>query len=132
MIVILDTNVCVSGFHFILKRGTPVLALERAVEDDVIVLCDEIESEIARILSEKFQWNAVRIGDALDLLRARAIRIEIHGTVSLCRDPDDNKFLECAERAGADLIVTGDKDLLAIGSHGRTRIVTPAEYLMME
>lgn len=106
--------------------------MEKAAAEDTVALCDEIESEIARILTEKFQWNSARIREALDFLRARAIRIEIHGTVSLCRDPDDDKFLECAERAGADVIVTGDKDLLAIQSNGRTKIVTPVEYLQME
>ncbi len=39
--------------------------------------------------------------------------------------------LECAHRAGADLIVTGDKDLLVLGSFESIRIVTPAEYLAM-
>lgn len=132
MIVILDTNVCVSAFHFLLKRGTPVLALEKATEKDVIVLCDEIESEIVRVLSEKFRWDDARIRDALDILGANAIRVNVYGTVSLCRDPDDNKILECAERAHADLIVTGDKDLLSVGTHGPTKILTPSEYLNLE
>lgn len=58
--------------------------------------------------------------------------MKIRGTVSACRDPDDNKVLECAERAGADLIVTGDKDLLVLSSHAGIKIITPAEYLQME
>lgn len=129
MIVVLDTNVCISALNFPSKRGTPVLALDKAAEEDTIVLCDEIESEIARVLSEKFRWNDARIHDALDILGASAIRVPIHGTVSSCRDPDDNKILECAERARADLIVTGDKDLLVMASHKGTRIITPSEYL---
>lgn len=106
--------------------------MEKAIEQDVIATCDEIEFEIVRILSEKFRWNNARISDALDILGTRAIRVKIHGTVSLCRDPDDNKILECAERARADLIVTGDKDLLVMASHEGTRIVTPSDYLSME
>jgi predicted nucleic acid-binding protein len=34
-------------------------------------------------------------------------------------------FLECAALANADLLVSGDKDLLSLGSYGSTRIVTP-------
>jgi putative PIN family toxin of toxin-antitoxin system len=132
MIVVLDTNVCVSAFHFLLKRGAPVLALEKATKEDVIVLCDEIESEIVRVLAEKFRWDDARISEALDILGANAIRVKIHGTVSLCRDPDDNKILECAERAHADLIVTGDKDLLSLGTHRKTKILTPSDYLFLE
>ena len=41
----------------------------------------------------------------------------------------DDMLLECAERAHADLLITGDKDLLALTPHGRTAIVTLAEYL---
>jgi putative PIN family toxin of toxin-antitoxin system len=129
MIVVFDTNVCVSAFHFSLKRGTPVLAMAKAVHLDVIATCDEIESEIARILLHKFRWNAVLVREALDFMGARSIRVKIHGTVSVCRDPDDNKILECAERAHADLIVTGDQDLLVIGSYKHTKIVTPSAYL---
>jgi predicted nucleic acid-binding protein len=38
-------------------------------------------------------------------------------------------FLECAERAGADLLIAGDKDLLVLGAYKGIRIVTPAEYI---
>jgi predicted nucleic acid-binding protein len=65
------------------------------------------------------------------MYREGALRVHLHGTVHLCRDPKD-MVLECAERAGADLIVTGDKDLLVLGAFGRTRIVTAAQYLTME
>lgn len=132
MTVVIDTNVYISALHFSQRRGIPAQAVAKAIKTDVIVTCDEIEAEIARILVEKFQWSDGLVHEALAYISKRAIRVQIHGTVSLCRDPDDNKFLECAERAGADLIVTGDRDLLAIGSHGRTRIVTPAEYLALD
>jgi putative PIN family toxin of toxin-antitoxin system len=61
----------------------------------------------------------------------RAIRVNLSGTLRVCRDPDDDKFLECAERARADLLITGDKDLLTLRTHGRTRILTPATYLKL-
>jgi len=60
---------------------------------------------------------------------ARAIHVRLRGTVKECRDPNDDMFLECGERAGADLLIAGDKDLLVLGSYKGTRIVTPAEYV---
>jgi len=49
----------------------------------------------------------------------------------VCRDPDDNMFLELAQAGDADLLVTGDKDLIAMndpsGRHLCFSIVTPAE-----
>lgn len=59
----------------------------------------------------------------------RSICVTIRGTIKLCRDPNDDKFLECAERVSADLIITGDKDLFSLGVHKRIRIITPAQCL---
>ena len=131
MIVVLDTNVAVSALQFVTKQGTPTRALEKAVNEETIATCDEIDAELVRILAEKFEWSQQSIAAALNRMLERSIRITFHGTVHLCRDPADDKFLECAERAHADLIITGDKDLLAIKSYRRTRIVTPAEYLRL-
>lgn len=61
----------------------------------------------------------------------RSICVTNRGTIKLCRDPNDDKFLECAERANADLIIAGDKDLLSLGAHKRIRIITPAQYLKL-
>jgi uncharacterized protein len=132
MIVVVDTNVWVSALHFGGVAGVSYRALSRASEIDIIATCDEINAEIARALEDTFGWKRERVLFVLGGVLEGAIRIKIDGIVSLCRDPDDNKFLECAERARADLIVTGDKDLLVMGSHKSIRIVTPSEYLNLE
>lgn len=55
--------------------------------------------------------------------------ILIHQTVSACRDPKDNMILELAVNGKADVIVTGDQDLLTLGSFRGIPIWTPAQYL---
>ena len=50
-------------------------------------------------------------------------------TVKVCRDEKDNKFLECAESAKADYIVSGDEDLLYLKEFKSTRIITAKEFL---
>lgn len=129
MIVVLDTNVWISALQFAKHRGTPTRALEKAVIEDVIASCGEIETEIRRVLIEKFSWESARAHAALEGLLARAINVQLRGTVKECRDAKDDMFLECAMRARADMLVAGDKDLLVLGSYKGTRIVTPAEYL---
>ncbi len=47
----------------------------------------------------------------------------------VCRDPDDDQVLACALTAAADLIVSGDRDLLALGPFGDIRILSPTEAL---
>lgn len=132
MIVVIDTNVWVSGLQFAKHRGTPTLALEKAMSEDVIASCDEINAEIFRVLTEKFLWKPRRVSAALGTVMARAVHVKIRGTVKECRDPKDDMFLECAALAKAALIVAGDKDLLTLGSYKGTHIVTPAEYVKTE
>jgi predicted nucleic acid-binding protein len=50
-------------------------------------------------------------------------------TVRACRDPKDNMILELAVNGGADLIVTGDQDLLSLRRFQEIPILSPAEYL---
>ena len=49
--------------------------------------------------------------------------------MSILADEPDNRILECAVEANADLIVTGDRQMLTLGSFRHTRIVTLSAYL---
>jgi len=129
VIVVLDTNVWVSALQFAHRRGTPTRAIEKAMSEDIIATCSEIEAEIRRVLTQKFLWEPDRTQAALEGVLTRAIRVRLRGTVKECRDPDDDMFLECAARANADLLIAGDRDLLVLRSYKGTRIVTPAEYV---
>ncbi len=129
MIVVIDTNVWISALQFAKHRGTPTRALEKAISEDVIATCDEMEAEIVRVLTEKFSWEQLRAAAALQVILARGIRVKIRGAVKECRDPGDDMFLECAALAKADLLIAGDKDLLTLGAYKGTRIITPSEYL---
>jgi len=131
MIVVLDSNVIVSALQFGSRISSPVLALAKATKQDRVAASSEMRNEVFRILVEKFDWSIAEAEEALQPIFRQAIRVNLRGTVHLCRDPADDMVLECAERAHADLIVTGDKDLLALTRHGRTSIVTPAEYLLL-
>ena len=65
----------------------------------------------------------------LRLLGRVAELVPIVYRVEACRDPGDDKFLELAINGEADVIVTGDKDLLALNPFRGVAIVTPAAYL---
>ncbi|HLC18502.1 MAG TPA: putative toxin-antitoxin system toxin component, PIN family, partial [Thermodesulfobacteriota bacterium] len=49
--------------------------------------------------------------------------------IEVVNDPDDNKFVECAVALKADVIITGDKALEAVGEYMGIEILTPAEFL---
>jgi putative PIN family toxin of toxin-antitoxin system len=57
------------------------------------------------------------------------VLVEISAPIRVCRDPRDDKFLEAAVHGRADVIVTGDADLLALHPFCGIDILTPADYL---
>lgn len=97
MIVVLVTNVWISALQFAKHRGTPTRALEKAMSEDVIASCREIEAEILRVLTDKFSWESTRARAPLDAVLARAIR------VSLARQVDGRS----AQRREDELISPG-------------------------
>jgi|ERR1035437_2211467 putative PIN family toxin of toxin-antitoxin system len=129
MIVVIDTNVWVSALHFASNRGTPRLAIEKAVHKDTVAICRPIEDELLHILTGKFGWKAADVAAAIEAVLPFPLRTKISGSLRVCRDPNDDMILECAVAAGAQFIVSDDKDLLVLGSYRGIRIVTPAEFL---
>ena len=91
-----------------------------------------MEAEIAGTLMQKFKWPERKAHEALRFMLRRSIRCKLTHTLHLCRDPKDNMFLECAALAHADVLVSGDKDLLVLGTYAKTRILTAADYLALE
>jgi uncharacterized protein len=124
--VVADTNVIISALH---RGGKPraVLTLARRGEID-LRLSPFILGEVRGVLRLKFGWETPRIRIAIRGLRATMVR---PGTARLdvVRDPADNRILECAVACRAQYLVTGDRDLLELGTHGQVHIVTPAALL---
>jgi uncharacterized protein len=86
--------------------------------------------ELGRVLSYP-KLQAV-IGDAdelIELLALGAVVINPTETVTVSRDPDDDRLIEAALAANADVIVTGDQDLLTLGSVDQIKILSPREFL---
>ena len=66
----------------------------------------------------------------LNELRELAVYIEVNVTVDLSPDPADNFLFAMAQASQADFLVTGDKeDVLALGRHGNTQIVTARQLV---
>lgn len=127
MIVVVDSGVWISALQF---EGTPLLAVERILGRHILAVCDAIAFEIRTGLMKKFGWTHKEVDEALGFYFSRAIESEIRGDVrGICRDPKDDMVLECAALANADVIISGDKDLLAVGEYKGSRILTPRAFL---
>jgi putative PIN family toxin of toxin-antitoxin system len=125
--VVLDTNVYVSALLF---GGNPRAVVELA-EDGLIELwiSDSIKGEVERILAKKFSWPQPRVRDAASYLWSLTQPVAPRQTVTDCTDPDDNRILECALAAHAEIIVTGDGHLLKLHPYKRILVLTPRQFL---
>ncbi len=128
MLVVLDSNIWISAFQFL---GKPHSIVQLAFDGDIEVATSEhIIGETTRILSKKFGWSEERLSGARGTMRIMAQIVTPKEIVNAVPDdPDDNRILECAKAAAADTIITGDKDLLRLGSFDGIAIVTAAEFL---
>lgn len=129
MIVVIDSGVWISALAF---GGTPDLAIQKAVGIHRVAVCNQIKDEIARTLVRKIGWNSPQLAQAFGIYFKDAIWVPITGLVrGICRDPSDDAIIECALKSEAELIVSGDKDLLVIKKYDRVRIVTPNQYIAL-
>lgn len=131
MKVVLDTNVYISAILFGGNCEEILwLAAQRSFE---LVISKSIILEIEVVLKEKFKWSKKQVSDALTYLRNISTVIKPNISLSVIKDdPSDNKIIECAVAAGANYIVTGDKNhLLPVKEYKGIKILTPAEFLKL-
>jgi putative PIN family toxin of toxin-antitoxin system len=97
-----------------------------------LIVSEEILDEYERVLNRpKFKLPTWVIQDLLGLIRASALWVAPQrGVESSLRDRSDIKFLEAALGARADLIVSGDKELLDLGIFEGVDIIPPREFLL--
>lgn len=131
--VVLDTNVLLSLFVF---KDSRYAAMRCALDDGrwMALTGAACLEEFRRVLAYPlFGLDAAAQAAALGAYTAIAVVVAAAPAaptpLPLCRDPDDQKFLELARDGGATLLVTSDKALLKLARRGRLRslfrIVTP-------
>ena len=123
----LDTNVLISGVFF---GGFPRKILSSVVIGKITACATaEIINEYEEIVQEMIDRKQGHINKAILVPLIKAIEIiESSSRIVICRDPDDDKFLECAKDSHALYIVSGDKELLVIKEYGSIQIVTAKDF----
>ena len=131
MKAVVDTNVFISSF--LNPKGTPrkVISLWKTGEI-IICLSAEILEEYIEVLIRMGLKDEPETGELLELFRKR-INIDfvaIDQDIKLiASDPDDDKFIECAVNAGAEVIITGDRHLKDLKQYKGIDILSPAEFI---
>ena len=134
--LVLDTNVWLDWLVF---ADPVVIPIRDAVAGNraAVYIDDRCEAELERVLAYdlgKHSIDAQAQASCLAICRQTVVRIEgiaaeaMAVQLPLCRDPDDQKFLEAALAARADFLVTKDQALLELARRVRGfRILTPGE-----
>lgn len=128
--LVLDTNVFVSALLF--ASSTPAAVLDHAFEHSRLIFTSNTQRELMAAMTsprlDKYVVAARR--DALLFRLAPLIEVTtVWQLVRACRDPHDDALLEAALNGRATVVVTGDKDLLALNPFNGINIATPAAYL---
>ena len=129
---VLDTNVLVSA---LLTPGSKSrMAVDRAHREGAILLSLGTLTELFEVLSRKQFRGYIDEEDMrrfLAVLTREAQWIDVDVQITACRDPKDDKYLELALAAGAEIIVSSDDDLLVLHPWRSVRILRPANYLAL-
>jgi putative PIN family toxin of toxin-antitoxin system len=130
---VIDTGVLVSAFIF---GGIPEKAIRKAfAKTDIYVSPSLLKEyrEVPLILEDEKKITQAQLKALISGLAAfvtRTIIVHPRSNISICRDPADNMLLECCLESKADLLVSGDKDLLDIKVLPfHLKILTPRKFL---
>ena len=128
-LVVVDTNVFVSSFF----GGNPRKIIDLWKEGHItLCLSNTIIDEYTEVLLRLGLPDGQELDELLNLFAGGFYSVFTANTPTLNiveKDPDDDKFIECAVALKAQYIISGDKALLEIGRYINIELVNPKEFL---
>ncbi len=126
MKVFLDTNVIASATA---TRGLCADVLRTVIEFHDLVVSEQLIGELRRILKDKFGASTEMVTEVVALLQQDTLEAEALPLADLAlKDPADIAIVSSALNGGADVLVTGDKEVLALKCVGSLQILTPRQF----
>jgi uncharacterized protein len=128
MKVVIDTGVLVRAA--IKAQTVPSVAVYQAAQRGLLIKSSVTEAELMEVIDRPYlaRLIAPATRERLMALMGAAELVTIIEQFAACRDPKDDKFLELAVNGQADIIITGDADLLVLNPFRDIPIVTPAAF----
>ncbi|HSR69710.1 MAG TPA: putative toxin-antitoxin system toxin component, PIN family [Acidobacteriota bacterium] len=125
----MDSNVLVAAF---VARGLCADLLRLVLSEYELVVPERVAQEVRRVLTEKLRASP----EALSAVEAVFERCDIvpRGDAPspiAVRDPDDERVLADAISAGAEVLVSGDQDLLCVAEASPIRILSPRAFMIL-
>ncbi len=128
MKVTFDTNILVSAFEFPNGRAARVLLNIRS-RLDLMFISHPIIEELLRVLAYKFGRTEAELEGVRAFIQQFGHLVTSTETLHVLANEPDNRILECAVAANAEVIVTGDHQMLALQRFRDIRIVALSDYL---
>lgn len=131
--LVLDTTTLVSASFWEGNEAELFRKIEQGKAK--LYITQEILNEVERVIKRpRFEQVVLNAGLTADQIIQKIIVVShlVIGpklNIKICRDENDNKFLECAENAKADYIVSGDDDLLSLKEYRSIPIVRTSMIL---
>ncbi|MBD2176679.1 putative toxin-antitoxin system toxin component, PIN family [Pseudanabaena sp. FACHB-1998] len=126
---VVDTNTLVSSI--LISNSISDKAVKRIRQSGIILSSVETLEELRVVLSrskfDKYVDSATRSEFVAQFVQQSEL-VTIEETVTVCRDPKDDKFLELAVNGKADYLITGDKDLLVLHPFRDIEIINPSDF----
>ena len=127
--VILDTNLWIS---FLISKNYSKLDNILFSRGCILVFSAELLDEFLEVARRpKFRrfFPASDIEELLETIQEYADFVEVKTKVEVCRDSKDNFLLSLAHDGQADVLLTGDDDLLVLKIYNKTKILTISDFL---
>lgn len=127
--IVLDSNVLISAA--LSPSGMAAKVVNHVIKHHIVVFSDETFDELqTRLWRPKFDRYITLEQRKLILhdLGAIAVWVEIQDSTRYSRDIDDDKFIATALAGNAEIIVSGDADLLVLETINNVRILQPADF----
>jgi uncharacterized protein len=128
--IVVDTNVFISAL--LIKKSIPFQVVNIAFKLGKILYSDATYTELQQVLFRRKFDKYLTLEERnifLFKLANDSPSIEIQEEIQACRDVKDDKFLELAVNGNADVIVTGDADLLVLNPFRKIEIITPEMFV---
>jgi len=130
--LVIDSNVWIAAL--LAPKGTARRVINAVLERELTVLMSEatFTELVERLQRPKF--DRYRDSQAWDLFLSELVELaswheDSESATGVCRDVDDDKFLSLAVTGEADVLITGDGDLLELRSYSGIPVMTPAQFM---
>jgi putative PIN family toxin of toxin-antitoxin system len=126
--VVFDTNIYISAFA--IPGGQAEDAYLKAIQGNFELFSSvPILTGTATVLQRKFDWSEDRTRAVVQAIAHVSTIVASTAHLTVVKDEPDNRILECAIAADADVIVTGDRHLLLLKQYQDIRVIRLADFL---